>query len=748
MSTPNCQYVAGNRQRCPNLGNTINAIQGIWCCTEHNNNGRYEYFDLQESERNAIAKLYGVSSRMVKSHSNYNLAGAVPKFASSSPFAFNAGRAITSTQIGTRSELAYVRDDITSDYSNIQTNSSLFGNPLQLERTNPQATSIPIEERLSNVNQAVAQAGSNGVSDPNELQQIAYQAATETQQVKFGNDPSVMRGRSSKTSRRNPYPESGVTTYNFDVALQNMSREVTAAATLASQQTAEMIVSRMPNVDVAVLTQNASEAATRAAITAVTEATANMTQILNTQSVALQASSQAAQRSADAAQRSAEAAQANVLSREDVMQATIAAARQSTEDVIARLGAQYSEAIRFNQRDIVDITDAALRMTQNFENYERTNLELIRVINQSRNESHSQSTKVFQNINSLTGGIKSMTQSIGRVNINVEGVVQRVGDAVTAISQQTRTINAAIGAQTAILNRLVAQGGAGGVGAGQAPPGMVQAAAQVAGQVGGQGGGQGGGNLMQGVIAGNINAMQPMAIDIAPNTSQIVAEFKANLASKPKEIRTNYESFMTSINNAIYSSIRNNDPIEMDDYFNQIKLNFGDGILFGPAYENNVLEPIRQKHMEYNTSVPIGLGGKQARAYYMYPLNMPDKAMIKAQPVVPGAVPYTNNSILFEPMQIDAGDSYIPGLGKYGNLKNPNVPVVEVQLDKSRLGDKYVCSQNYNGRRRVRRFYSINDARSFAMRGGFYSDEVAKSRQAGFQLNTGNKLRVLATVIR
>ncbi len=270
------------------------------------------------------------------------------------------------------------------------------------------------------------------------------------------------------------------------------------------------------------------------------------------------------------------------------------------------------------------------------------------------------------------------------------------------------------------------------------------------------GGGPPGAGPMQGIIMNpnNPNPIQVptlvpgvMDIEAGPMTQQFIAEFSQRLADMSEQQRRSYKNFMDSINKQISDIVRKRrrfDPELIQTIYDSVLNQYG--FVMGEGYIANVIDIVRQEHNRYEAAMQAGgLGMVDAVAKYLYPLNMPVKPVDRPGRTPSNAVPGTNGSIIFDPMDIDG--QFIEGAGIYGNIKNPTIPPVTVSFDKKALTDKYICTQRYQNKLRSKKFRSMFDARLFAMRGGFYSDEVAKTRQASYQ-RPQNALRVIPNITR
>lgn len=363
--------------------------------------------------------------------------------------------------------------------------------------------------------------------------------------------------------------------------------------------------------------------------------------------------------------------------------------------------------------------------------------------------------------------VPASAQAIGEAVVN--NMVQSglrppsANDIVTAMENSRMRPPTAdeIGRALGIQLRNVGAGGAPGPGApgpGRGPgapgPGRGPGAPGPGGPPGG--GGPPGAGPMQGIIMNpnNPNPIQvatlvPGVMDIEPGpmTQQFIAEFSQRLADMSEQQRRSYKNFMDSINKQISDIVRKRrrfDPELIQTIYDSVLNQYG--FVMGEGYIANVIDIVRQEHNRYEAAMQAGgLGMVDAVAKYLYPLNMPVKPVDRPSRTPSNAVPGTNGSIVFDPMDIDG--QFIEGAGVYGNVKNPTIPPVTVSFDKKALTDKYICTQKYQNKLRSKKFRSMFDARLFAMRGGFYSDEVAKTRQASYQ-RPQNALRVIPSITR
>lgn len=265
---------------------------------------------------------------------------------------------------------------------------------------------------------------------------------------------------------------------------------------------------------------------------------------------------------------------------------------------------------------------------------------------------------------------------------------------------------------------------------------------------------------MQGIIFANPNNPNPVvppgggAMDLegGPLTQQFVQEFMSRLADMSEQQRKSYVNFMNTINKQITDIIRKKKPFDEElrqTYYDQLLNQYG--FIMGEGYISNVIDVVFAAQARYHEDWRAGgIGFVRSPAIgvnpYLYPINLPPKPVALPSRTPRNAVPGTNGAIVHDPMDVDSGP-FIEGAGLYGNIKNPTIPPVRVSFDSKALTDKYICTQKYQGKLRSKKFRSMFEARLFAMSGGFYSDELAKTRQASYQ-RPQNRLRVIPNITR
>jgi hypothetical protein len=203
-----------------------------------------------------------------------------------------------------------------------------------------------------------------------------------------------------------------------------------------------------------------------------------------------------------------------------------------------------------------------------------------------------------------------------------------------------------------------------------------------------------------------------------------------------------YTDLFNSLNNFIGDTVRARAYLDTNYLFGQIQSEFGD--VFDQQITSMFLVPVLEKIEGYNNSGfgMIGYNPVDLR----FPIVVPEGAKKLYTPPPQNALPGTNNEIIFE--NVPDGTEYSQFMGKYGNIKHPETPIVELQCDKKVISGKYVCSQKVDGKLKSRRFNDIFQAKGWAIRGGFYADKIEKMRQTKIQGRYDNKFRVIPTIVR
>jgi hypothetical protein len=224
-----------------------------------------------------------------------------------------------------------------------------------------------------------------------------------------------------------------------------------------------------------------------------------------------------------------------------------------------------------------------------------------------------------------------------------------------------------------------------------------------------------------------------------PVISQVDA-IEQKLTRQPVEFQKRFEKLFFDLNQFISESVRNKAFIDTNVVFGQIRAATGD--FFTDEFTNTFLLPVLGKIQMYNEGRMIGYNPQNI----VFPILSPLKPTVLYTAPPPNALPGTNNEIIFE--NIPDGSVYSQFMGKYGNIKHPEFPLVELKFNKNAISGKFVCTQKVDGKEKSRKFDDVNQAKGWAIRGGFYADKVNLLRQSSIQDRYRRKLRVIPTIKR
>jgi len=221
---------------------------------------------------------------------------------------------------------------------------------------------------------------------------------------------------------------------------------------------------------------------------------------------------------------------------------------------------------------------------------------------------------------------------------------------------------------------------------------------------------------------------------------QAMSMIQEKLSSLPVPFQKQFETLFFNLNQFIAQSVRNKVFIDTNYIFGEIKAKTGDFFTF--ELTQGFLMPILQKMQFYNEGRMLGYNPVEIQ----FPIIAPKKSDILYKPPVPNALPGTNNEIIFE--NIPDGGVYSQFMGKYGNIKHPEFPLVELKFNKNVVSGKFVCTQKVDGKEKSRKFDDVNQAKGWAIRGGFYADDIEKLRQSAIQGRYDRKLRVIPVLVK
>jgi hypothetical protein len=213
---------------------------------------------------------------------------------------------------------------------------------------------------------------------------------------------------------------------------------------------------------------------------------------------------------------------------------------------------------------------------------------------------------------------------------------------------------------------------------------------------------------------------------------------KLSLQSLP--FQKQYAKTFFDLNQFIADSVRNKVFIDTNYIFGQIKANTGS--FFDYNLTNEYLMPIFKKIQFYNEGRMLGFNPQDIQ----FATIVPNKPTMLYNAPPPNALPGTNNEIIFE--NIPDGGVYSQFMGKYGNIKHPEFPLVELKCNKNVISGKFVCTQKVDGKEKSRKFDDVYQAKGWAIRGGFYADKLSAMKQSSIQGRYERKLRVIPTIVR
>lgn len=223
-------------------------------------------------------------------------------------------------------------------------------------------------------------------------------------------------------------------------------------------------------------------------------------------------------------------------------------------------------------------------------------------------------------------------------------------------------------------------------------------------------------------------------------SQQAMSMIQEKLSSQSVPFQKQFESLFFNLNQFIAQSVRNKVFIDTNYIFGEIKAKTGN--FFTYEMIQGFLMPIFNKIQFYNEGRLLGYNPVEVQ----FPIIAAKKPEILYNPPLPNALPGTNNEIIFE--NIPDGGVYSQFMGKYGNIKHPEFPLVELKFNKNVVSGKFVCTQKVDGKEKSRKFDDVNQAKGWAIRGGFYADRIEKLRQSSIQGRYDRKLRVIPTIIR
>lgn len=214
-----------------------------------------------------------------------------------------------------------------------------------------------------------------------------------------------------------------------------------------------------------------------------------------------------------------------------------------------------------------------------------------------------------------------------------------------------------------------------------------------------------------------------------------IDEIQKKLTSQTVEFQKKFEKTFFDLNQFISDSVRNKVYIDTNVIFGQIRNATGD--FFTDQFVDTFLMPIFARIQLYNEGRMIGYNPLSIQ----FPIISPLKPTVLYSAPPKNALPGTNNEIIFE--NIPDGGVYSQFMGKYGNIKHPEFPLVELKFNKNVVSGKFVCTQKVDGKEKSRKFDDVNQAKGWAIRGGFYADKIEKLRQSAIQDRYVRKLRVI-----
>lgn len=231
----------------------------------------------------------------------------------------------------------------------------------------------------------------------------------------------------------------------------------------------------------------------------------------------------------------------------------------------------------------------------------------------------------------------------------------------------------------------------------------------------------------------------PLAQDPFPDVKVPVItqleEIQKKLSIQTVEFQKKFEKTFFDLNQFISDSVRNKVYIDTNVIFGQIRNATGD--FFTDQFVDTFLMPIFARIQLYNEGRMIGYNPLSIQ----FPIISPIKPTVLYSAPPKNALPGTNNEIIFE--NIPDGSVYSQFMGKYGNIKHPEYPLVELKFNKNVISGKFVCTQKVDGKEKSRKFDDVNQAKGWAIRGGFYADKIEKLRQSSIQGRYDRKLRVI-----
>jgi hypothetical protein len=220
----------------------------------------------------------------------------------------------------------------------------------------------------------------------------------------------------------------------------------------------------------------------------------------------------------------------------------------------------------------------------------------------------------------------------------------------------------------------------------------------------------------------------------------MTTEIEKKLTAQPLAFQKQFQKLFFDLNQFIANSIKNKVFIDTNYIFGEIKAKTGDFFTFDQT--NAFLVPIFDKIQFYNEGRLVGYN----------PVNVQFPTFKVTEPTVlysappKNVLPGTNNEIIFQ--NIPDKGVYSQYMGIYGNIKHPEFPPITLKHHPRKLSGKFVCYQKFKNRMTTRAFDDVHQAKGWAIRGGFYADQVEKLRQSAIQGRYERKLRVIPTVFK